>query len=290
MAEENRDNSSANNKTSGIENLEAFRDKYRITSTYSQYTTRFPIKETMPKEELEFHTDRLDILGDPIPFPETTLQSRSSECYLFIDTSAYKKNKAALYKQIFPPDTPTYVGDYYTNNDAGLGIWEFIITDVNIQHLEANITTKVVADTIINHSAGATPITINITGYLLEDMIFDHVYNITYMFENVLRATNAHNLGISIYIYIFGVYYKLELGDILFNPGVNQGGYTPFRLAAHGFNTSIDPAIMSKQMPERFSYMTRDEQLERDGIKTNKKAGTLNDYNQSSSNQYGVTV
>ena len=43
-------------------------------------------------------------------------------------------------------------------------------------------------------------------------------------------------------------------------------------------------------MPERFSYMTRDEQLERDGVKTNKKGGTLNDYNQSSSNQYGVTV
>lgn len=244
-----------NKQTSNISTLEAFRDKYRITSTYSQDTMLFPFKETMTESEVEYYKNRKDILNRPMPAPEVTMQSRSSECYLFIDTTKYDGNKETLYKLILPAGTPNEVGDYYTHNDIGLGIWEFIITDVNIQHLEANITTKVFADTIINNSAGATPIIINVSGYLLEDKVFDHVYNITYMFENVLRATQAHKLGINIYVYIFGVYYKLEIGDILFTPGVNQGGYTPFRLASHAFNTSIDPAILTKKTSP-YTYMT----------------------------------
>lgn len=276
---------SNNTKVSGINNLEAFRDKYSITSTYSQNSTKYPVRETLPADEVEFHKNRLNILNKPVPFPETTLQSRSSECYIFIDTSKYK-NKDELYKSIFPTGTPAYVVDYYTNNDAGLGIWEFIITDVNIQHLEDNITTKVMADTIINHTAGATPVVVNVSGYLLEDLVFDHVYNITYLFENVLRATKAHAKGITIFIYLFGVYYKLIVGDILFTPGVDQGGYTPFRLASHGYNTSIDPSIMSKQTVSPFSYMTRAEQLARDAEYNSE----YNDYNTIGQNNNGVIV
>lgn len=280
-------------KTSGIGTLEAFRDKYRITSTYSQDSTTYPINETLTQDEFDFHNERKDALGNPVPFPETKLQMRSSECYLFIDTSKYKE-KEDLFKLIFPADTPAYVGEYYTSNDLGLGIWEFIITDVNIQHREANITTKVMADTIINHSAGATPVMVNLSGYLLEDLVFDHVYNITYMFENVLRATRAHALDLTLYLYLFGVYYKLEMGDLLFAPGINQGGYTPFRLASHGYNTSIDPSIMSKYTTSTFSYMTTEQQTAlRAAEATDKKSSrssTVRGAVQNDANTYNKSV
>lgn len=230
--------------------LNAFRDKYTITTTSSDSTTRYPIDITTPKEIKDKFENIQGPLNTTRPSPDYTNQIRGSNCYLYV-------TNITVLEDMFGDDNP--YRKYYTQNELGLGIWEFIITTVNIQHREAFYTTNVLSDTVLNQAGGATPVMLNLSGYLLEDYAYDHVYNITYLFENFLRSSKAVNNGIGLYANLFDVIYHVDLVDILFSPGVNQGGYTPFRLVGHAHNITINSSILSKTPSTSISFLTQDE-------------------------------
>lgn len=230
--------------------LTAFRDKYSITTTSSDSATRYPIATTTPKEVLDTFKNIKGPLNTIRPMPDLTNQVRGSNCYLYV-------TNVSVLESFFGKDNP--YKKYYTQNDAGLGIWEFIITSVNIQHREAYQTSNVLSDTVLNQACGATPVVVNLSGFLLEDYAYDHVYNITFLFEKFLRSSQAVKNNIGLYAYLFGVMYHIDLVDILFSPGVSQGGYTPFRIAGHAYNVTIDSTLLSKPEPPTISYLTQDE-------------------------------
>lgn len=230
--------------------LNAFRDKYTITTTSSDASSIYPFAKATPKEVLSKYENLKGPLNTTKPMPDLTNQIRSKNCFL------YASNVKVL-EDLFGKDNPYKT--YYTQNEAGLGIWEFIITNVNIQHREAYFNSNVLSDTVLNQVGGATPVMVNITGYLLEDYVFDHVYNITYLFEKVLRSSQAIKQGLGLYFYFFGVTYHIDLVDILFSPGVDQGGYTPFRLVGHAHNITIDSTLTYKDKAPELKFLTKEE-------------------------------